>query len=178
MDASKMKDDLKVEYFYGERSKLGMYLIQLKAVFTLQRAKYNTHPDRVLFAGLQLRGSAFEWFEPIMGDYLGSATGQRNEETNAIFGNFAVFEERIKQVFGIPEEELAASQRIHQLKQTRSAAKYYTIFQRLTSKLNWEDKAFTSAYYQSLKNTVKDRIGVDRPNEYKPLVKYSIETDN
>jgi hypothetical protein len=53
------KDDLKVEHFYGDRAKLGMFLVQLKAVFTLQRGKYTTHTDRVLYAGLHMKGSAF-----------------------------------------------------------------------------------------------------------------------
>ncbi|KIW24824.1 uncharacterized protein PV07_10514 [Cladophialophora immunda] len=33
-------------------------------------------------------------------------------------------------------------------------------------------------YYQGLKDSVKDRMGMDRPNEYKLLVELSIETDN
>ena len=70
--ADRNKDDLKVEYFHGDTAKLGMFLVQLKAVFTLQKAKYNTHAERVMFAGLHMRGSAFSWFEPIMTDQLTS----------------------------------------------------------------------------------------------------------
>jgi len=95
-----------------------------------------------------------------------------------IFNKFDNFEERIKTIFGIPGEEQVASQRIHQVKQTGSAAQYYAMFQRLANKLDWEPNAFASAYYMGLKDSVKDRMGAERPVDYKPLIEKSIEIDN
>ena len=175
-DAS--KSDLKVEYYYGDKAKLGMFLVQLKAVFKLQPGKYTNHADRVMYAGLHMRGSAFNWFEPIMTDQLTSHPDQRDDETKEIFEKFKNFEERIKMIFGTPGEEQAAAQRIHTLKQTGSAAQYYAMFQRLANKLDWEPNAFASAYYMGLKDSVKDRMGAERPVDYKPLIEKSIEIDN
>ena len=81
-------------------------------------------------------------------------------------------------IFGMPGEEQAAAQRIHQLKQTGSAAQYYAMFQRLASKLDWDPPAFAAAYYTGLKDIVKDRMGSERPIDYKLLVEKSIEIDN
>ena len=99
------KSDLKVEYYHGDKYKLGMFLVQLKAVFKLQPTKYTTHAERVMYAGLHLRGSAFNWFEPIMTDQLTSHPDQRDDETKIIFAKFDNFEERIKMIFSIPGEE-------------------------------------------------------------------------
>jgi hypothetical protein len=47
-----------------------------------------------------------------MVDHLTSHPDQQDEETKAIFGSFNVFEARLKQIFGTPGEEQAASQRL------------------------------------------------------------------
>jgi hypothetical protein len=52
------------------------------------------------------------------------------------------------------------------------------LFQRLAAKLDWESNAFASAYYAGLKDSVKDKMGIERPDEYKKLVARSIEIDN
>jgi hypothetical protein len=70
------KDGLKVEYFYGDRAKLGMFLVQLQAMFTLKPGDFNTHPSRVLYATIHMRGSAFHWIELLMKDYLTYSSGQ------------------------------------------------------------------------------------------------------
>ncbi|KAK5312836.1 hypothetical protein LTR93_011184 [Exophiala xenobiotica] len=74
-------------------------------------SSYNTHTYGVLYAGLHMNGSAFHWFEPVMVDHLTTHSDQQDEETKAIFGNFNVFEARLKQIFGTPGEEQAAAQR-------------------------------------------------------------------
>ncbi|KIW12765.1 hypothetical protein PV08_07952 [Exophiala spinifera] len=69
------KDNTKVDVFYGSREKLRLFVTQLIATFKLNRTRYVTHEDKVLFAGLYIRGSAFYWFEPIMMDYMTSPKG-------------------------------------------------------------------------------------------------------
>ncbi len=172
------KDGLKVEYFYGDRAKLGMFLVQLQAVFALRPTDFNTHPSRVLYAAMHMRGSAFHWIEPLMKDYLTYASGQWEDETREIFGKYDNFTERITQIFGTPGEEQQAAQRIHSLKQTGSAAQYFALFQRLKAKLNWEDNAYTAAFYQGLKDQIKDEIGMKPPKKFKDLVDKAIEVDN
>jgi hypothetical protein len=70
------KDGLKIELFYGDRAKLGMFLVQLQAVFTLRPNDYSTHPTRVLYTAMYIRGSTFHWIEPLIKDYLTYNQGQ------------------------------------------------------------------------------------------------------
>ena len=172
------KDDLRVEPFRGDRAKLGMFIAQLAAVFSLKRGAYPTHADKALYAALHMKDSAFHWIEPLMMDHLTSREDQKSQETKDVFSNFEVFITRLKQIFGTPGEELAATQRIHQLKQTGSAAQYFALFQRLKSKIDWEESAFVSTYYMGLKDNVKDEMGMDWPKDYQELVDESIKIDN
>ena len=140
------KDGLKVELFYGDRAKLGMFLVQLQAVFALRPNDYNSHPARVLYAAMHMRGSAFHWIEPLMKDYLTYSQDQWEDETKRVFGKYV--------------------------------AQYYALFQRLKSKLDWENHAFASVFYQGLKDNVKDEMGMDRPKQLKDLVARAISIDN
>jgi hypothetical protein len=54
------KDEVKVEPFHGERSKLIPFLLQLKVVFKLNSDKYNKDIDKVIFAVMHLKGLAFQ----------------------------------------------------------------------------------------------------------------------
>ena len=171
----KLKDDLRIEHYYGERAKLRFFLTQLKAAFKLQPQKYPDARSKVLYSAMQLRGSAFAWFEPTMTDYLESET--KEQETVLIFGSFAQFEIAISKVFGTADEERAAARTIHQIKQKGSAAQYYSQFQQVASKLDWDENAKGSAYYVGLKDAVKDQM-LEMPESYKELVDKSIEIDN
>lgn len=172
------KEGLKVEYFYGDRAKLGMFLVQLQAMFTLKPADFTTHPSRVLYAAMHMRGSAFHWVEPLMKDYLTYDQGQWEAETREIFGKYDNFVTRITQIFGTPGEEQQAAQRIHNLRQTGSAAQYFALFQRLKAKLNWEDNAYVAAFYQGLKDPIKDEMGMKPPKKLQDMVDKAIEIDN
>ena len=171
------KDDLKIEKFYGERSKLHYYLGQMRTVFCLRPQKYPTPQAKVLFASMHLRGAAHEWFEPTLTDYLDSVD-QREEETERIFGSWVEFELEIQKVFGVVNEERAAARTIHRIKQKGSAAQYYSQFNAVASKLHWNDEAKGSAYYEGLKDAVKDQMIDDVPDTYKELVAESIKIDN
>lgn len=53
------KDEVKVELFHGERSKLIPFLLQLKVMFKLNPDKYEKDSDKVMFAVMYLKGPAF-----------------------------------------------------------------------------------------------------------------------
>jgi Retrotransposon gag protein/Zinc knuckle len=169
------KDDFKIEYFHGDRTKLRFFLTQLRALFALRSNKYPTGKAQVLLAGMHLRDAAFDWFEPTLTDYLESAHPE--ESTIEMFKKYTNFEEGIKKVFGIANEERAAERIIHQLKQKGSAAQYYSQFQAVASKLDWEDSALKAAYYAGLKDIVKDQME-EVPSEYQEMIDKSIRIDN
>ena len=168
--------DEKVEYFHGDRSKLRFFLTQVKTVFAINSGKYPNAHKQVLFAAMHLRGPAFAWFEPTLTDWLESET--KETDTIATFGSFAHFEVRLQQVFGSAlDEERTAARLIRQLKQKASTAQYYAEFQQLASKLDWNDNALGSAFYEGLKDIVKDNME-DPPDTYQALVEKSIRVDN
>ncbi|SLM37547.1 Retrotransposon gag domain [Lasallia pustulata] len=116
---------------------------------------------------MHLRGPAFAWFEPTLTDWLESET--KETDTIATFGSFAHFEVRLQQVFGSAlDEERTAARLIRQLKQKASTAQYYAEFQQLASKLDWNDNALGSAFYEGLKDIVKDNME-DPPDTYQAL---------
>ena len=168
--------DAKVEYFNGDRSKLRFFLTQLKTAYVLNPQKYPNPHKQVLFAAQHLRGPAFAWFEPTVTDYLESE--QKEPETIATFSSFAHFEVRLKQVFGSAlDEERTAARLIRQLTQKASTAQYYAEFQQLASKLDWNDNALGSAFYEGLKDIVKDNME-NPPDTYPALVEKAIQVDN
>ena len=57
-DEAKLKDDVRVEFFHGERAKLRNYLMQVKLVHNLNLAKYATKSNKVMIAATYLRGDA------------------------------------------------------------------------------------------------------------------------
>jgi hypothetical protein len=120
------KDEVKVEPFHGERSKLIPFLLQLKVVFKLNPDKYDRDTDKAMFAAMHLKGPAFQWFQPTLEDYVDASTPDK--DTLLCFERFAEFEERIKMVFGTINEARAASRAIYQIKQRGSAAAYYSEF--------------------------------------------------
>ncbi|PSK33407.1 hypothetical protein B9Z65_8921 [Elsinoe australis] len=169
------KRGIDVEPFYGDRAQLRRFLIQLKTLFKLEGSRYPSHQSRVLYASSRLRGSAFSWFEPYIGDFL---TDTPEDETKAMFSNFEEFEKRIKQVFNISDEERVAATKIRQLKQRGSAAQYYSQFQQLAMHLDWDDGAKASAYYEGLSDSVKDQMLEGPPSDLKRLIDMSIRIDN
>jgi Retrotransposon gag protein/Zinc knuckle len=172
---SDSKDDFKIDPFHGERTKLEYFLTQLRTLFKLRPVKYATAENQVLIAAMHLKGAATEWFGPLLKDHLESLTPE--DETIAMFNHFGTFEEEIKKVFGIANEERAAERVIHSIKQKGSAAQYYSQFRAVASKLDWEDSALRAAYYAGLKDCVKDDMKVP-PVDYQEMVNRSISIDN
>ena len=51
----KLKDNIRVEFFYGERARLRAYLIQVKLVYSLNLEKYSTKTNKVIITTIYLR---------------------------------------------------------------------------------------------------------------------------
>ena len=111
-ESFKVKDDVRVEFFYGERSKLRAYLMQVKLVHSLNPSKYSTELNKVLLAATYLRGDAQSWFEPYFTKHLDS---ENDDESKRIFSKFKYYEAKLKQVFGNVDEERVTARMIRQL---------------------------------------------------------------
>ena len=88
-DEVKLKDNIRVEFFYGEQARLRAYLIQIKLVHSLNLEKYSTKANKVIIAATYLRGDAQFWFEPYFSKHL---DGDDDSETVKIFKSFDYYE--------------------------------------------------------------------------------------
>ena len=53
---TKLKNDVRIKFFYRERAKLRAYLIQVKLVYILDLTKYASEANKVLITITYLRG--------------------------------------------------------------------------------------------------------------------------
>jgi Retrotransposon gag protein len=114
--------------------------------------------DKVIFCATYLRGSAYDWFEPTLTDYLENNLGDRKEHTTATFNSYIQFKTDLKKVYKSIDEKRTADWQIQALRQTTSVTEYALKFQQILSWLDWEGNAITSEFYNSLKDSVKDEI--------------------
>ena len=146
-------------------------------MFKLNPVKYIEDIDKVIFAAMHLKGSAFAWFEPTMKDWV-DTSGKPDKDTLMCFTRFAEFENRINKVFGTIQEERAASRALYNVRQKGSAAMYYSEFNQIATKLRWEDEdAFAEIFYNGLKKEVRQEM-MDPPTTYKDMVDEAIKIDN
>ena len=54
-DEVKLKDNIRVEFFYRERARLRVYLIQVKLVYSLNLEKYFTEANKVIITTTYLK---------------------------------------------------------------------------------------------------------------------------
>lgn len=172
---AKLKDDIRIEYFRGERSKLRAYLMSVKLIHSLDPKKYDTETNKVLIAASYLRGDAQAWFEPYFTHHI--EQDEDDKEAKKIFSSFAYYESKLRQVFGNVDEERVAARQIRQMRQQTSAAQYSARFQQLAGRLDWDDAALASAFYEGLSEAVKDQMGPNPPEAYKILMDAAIKTD-
>ena len=119
----------------------------------------NTEEAKVHFVAGFLGGSAADWFEPTMRDWLENDKKNQDKDTKTLFGDLDTFAERLQEIFGNPDEKRTAERRLAHLKQKGSASKYATEFRQIAAKTGWDDDdALMAAFYQGLKDDVKDEI--------------------
>ena len=171
---AKLKDDIRIEYFTGDERRIRGYLMSVKLAHSLDPKKYDTEVNKVLIAAAYLRGDAQAWFEPYFTHHL--EKDEDDKEAKRIFSDFGYFEAKLKQVFGNLDEERSAARLIRQMRQKGSTAHYAARFQQLAGRLDWDDAAYASAYYEGLSEEVKDQMGPNPPEKFKALMDLSIKT--
>ena len=144
------------DLYYGDRDKLDTFLLQceLNIRFNLNAAVGDS--DKVLFASTYLRDRAAEWLEPFLKDWLFSAPGARNVDTEAIFNSYDTFRQRIGMMFGELNEQHKAQMALDTIRQRGSAANYTAEFQRIAFHTGYDAAALCASYYKGLKSEVKD----------------------
>ena len=135
------------DLYHGDRAKLRAFLTQVKLYTGFNGHQFPTETDKVLWASSFLRGSAFNWIETFLNDYIKNRTSQgkvstsMTKESQKIFMKFEGFEDRINRVFGDIDQTRTAERNIQNLKQTGSATSYTAVFQQYANQTSWNDEA-------------------------------------
>ena len=152
--------------FSRDKRKLELFLSQCELYARFNLTTLASSANKVLFGVIYLREAAADWFQPYLTDFLeNNDPTDRETETNAIFDDWAEFKTRITRSFGDTDKERTAERAIQGLRQTTSAAKYSSEFQRHAARLMWDDTALKASFYSGLKDDVKDKlVRVDLPD--------------
>src|SRR5690606_27974976 len=117
--------------------------------------------------------------EPILRDYLNNEPRDQDQETVNIFATFNNFEEAIKEAFSTINEQRQAIERLKTLRQRGSAADYAATFRQIATSLDWDDEPLMSAFYEGLKEEVKDELYRDEePNTLTKYIAMAVRIDN
>jgi hypothetical protein len=153
------------EPFDGTRSKLRYWLTQMFTYLTVNKSKFGSEADKVLFASTYLSGAAYEWFEPFIREYQTTKYTKQAEDTKQIFESYNAFQEQLERVFRDINATRNTEREINRLKAQGDDVNSYTSrFQQLTSYLTWEDDAFMHYYEKGLPYAVREKIAfMERP---------------
>ena len=125
-----------------------------------------------MFAASLLRDSAFDWFEP-------NLRKKDSDSPPPVVTNYKTFLASLESTFGDIDAKATAERQLRSLRQTTSASAYSTSFQQIVSFLEWDDAALGYAFYNGLKDSVKDELAKDdRPASLSALMEKAIKIDN
>jgi hypothetical protein len=150
------KHDYKVkdlETFDGEKQKPRSWLTA--ANLQLVNKGVEGEERKVRFISGYLRGKAWNWFEPILGESDEKPRVEWSDRTTRILGSYKEMKKAMGQVFGEIDERKTAAEKLQRLRQTRS---YITEFQMITSNLDWDDEALEYKFLEGLKPEIRKAL--------------------
>jgi hypothetical protein len=167
-----------VARFEGEPHKLRGFLTQIKIKITNEGPGLPTAMEQVAYAGLFLSGRALEWFEPYLTEIQENGLTTTNQEARYMFSSWEGFCKRMTQMFGSPEEESIAEDKLETIRQTSSAMAYSTEFQMWATRTSWNQEALMAKYRRGLKSKVQDAlILMEDAEDMRSLIDQAIKID-
>ncbi|GKU11219.1 unnamed protein product [Fusarium langsethiae] len=159
------------EMFDGTPSKLPTFITQCRTFMSYYPTQFYEHADKVKYAAGRLKGTAAQWFQPVMEEWTNKANIEDLEpRAYMLFTNYQAFEKALQQAFGTINEKGHAERKIKAIRQTRSASELGAEFLQLASKLPWDQDVLMSLFFDALKESVQAELyKEDRP---KTLVEY------
>ena len=155
-----------------DATKLKNFLGFLNLQFETQPISFNSEIKKVNFAVSYLRGiPSQEVLLELQKPY---------DERVSWLHTFAAFAKHIKEQYGRKDERTVARQKIRKLEQRGSVAKYYVEFMTLAPLTGWNDQGQYDAFYEGLKEEIKDRLSLrdDPPESFLDLKDAAITADN
>ena len=166
--------------FGGAKGDLAGFLTLSRAYLGYYPEQFPTDADKVGFIASRLEGTALRWFQPTMDDLLNNPDEDDREDfTNEVFGSYARFESELRKVFGDLDEKRHAQDRLMQLRQTKSAAAYATLFRQDSLRADLNEEGLMQLFYNGLKEEVKDVLyDRDRPDTLDEYIAMAIKIDD
>ena len=166
-----------IEKFEGDKKKLRSFLTDVRVHHKLERIL--AEADKTMFAITHLGGNPKIYFEPFTKEFLGKDPEDWGEATRRIFSDYSAFEMLLESAFGNVDMAKEQAQKIVELKQTKSAAKFATEFLHLKSYLDWEETAYMQVFEQALKPEVRrGLLYAPKPRNLLSLIDNAVRIDN
>lgn len=166
------------EKYEGGRAELRAFLTNIDLYCGFNEVPNDQ--EKILTAGLHMKGRAAVWMQPYTEDYLRSPlTCGTKPETQKMFFSWIGFREEMGRIFGEVDAENQAEKAITRLKQTKSVSAYTAEFEQLRSRIDWDDAALRTAFENGLKDSVKDGlVHHEKPKDLHTLVALATRIDN
>ncbi|KAF5528236.1 Retrotransposon-derived protein PEG10 [Colletotrichum aenigma] len=115
----------------------------------------------------------------LKGHLLDNPVEKYSQEVKDIFFSFTGYVKALESLFLDPDERRQAERDLSYLRQTKSATLYAAEFRRLAARLHITDESKVFAFYQGLKDEVKDEIAkLETPPSFLAYVEHAIKIDN
>ena len=154
--------------FDGDRRQLRGFLNQLRLVWRIQPRRYPTDAIKVALLGTLLKGSALQWFSPLL------------EADDPRLNNADTIIQLLEDAFGDPDRQNTASRKIEMLSQGRRPASVYASeFRLIAGDLDWNDSAKMHQFQRGLNHDLKQLLlSKSKPTTSESAINDAIECDN
>ncbi|KAJ3541676.1 hypothetical protein NM208_g4497 [Fusarium decemcellulare] len=167
------------EMFDGTPYKLQTFLTQCRAFMSYYPTQFNQEGNKTMYAAGRLKGTAAQWFEPVLREYTTVDLSELTPRTFMLYNNYMAFEKALHQAFGTVNEKGQAERRIKAIKQTKSASEMAAEFQQLASKLPWDQDVLMSMFFDALKEPVQAELyKLERPATLVEYIGMAVRIDD
>ncbi|KAJ3529051.1 hypothetical protein NM208_g9929 [Fusarium decemcellulare] len=167
------------EMFDGTPYKLQTFLTQCRAFMSYYPTQFNQEGNKTMYAAGRLKGTAAQWFEPVLREYTTIELSELTPRTFMLYNNYMAFEKALHQAFGTVNEKGQAERRIKAIKQTKSASEMAAEFQQLASKLPWDQDVLMSMFFDALKEPVQAELyKLERPATLVEYIGMAVRIDD
>ena len=130
--------------------KLKSFLVQCQLNFRDRPRAFNSDTRKVNYVLSYLRGSALEWFEPLILD----------GDDHPVLSNYKQFSSQLLENFGPYDAVREAEFELERLRmrEDHKLTKYTISFNRWAAIVNWDEYALQRQFYKGLASRIKDEI--------------------
>ena len=166
----------------GTRTALKRFFMQCDVYLSILDEQFEDESDKVMFAVSLLRGTAADFMEPYVRDWMDhDSKDDMKRTTVTMFTDFAAFKQSLTNMYGDVSKARRAEQEIMALRQGGTIAEYTSKFQQLMARAGWDnDGVAVAQYYRGLKEAVKDQLHLrpqGRPKDMHVMIRACQDID-